>query len=99
MIYLILFFGVYFIFKGILLINGRTVPRGVRERIQDDYTLRGWCYGTGVVHVLWGLCAVMLWAANVFVPYALYALAICLASGIASIIMRGRTTRQYSNKR
>ncbi len=99
MIYLILFFGVYFIFKGILLINGRTVPRGVRERIQDDYTLRGWCYGTGVVHVLWGLCAVMLWAANVFVPYALYALAIFLASGIASIIMMVRTTRQYSNKR
>ena len=83
MIYLILFFGVYFIFKGILLINGRTVPRGVRERIQDDYTLRGWCYGTGVVHVLWGLCAVMLWAAN----------------GIASLIMMVRTTRQYSNKR
>ena len=99
MIYLILFFGVYFIFKGILLINGRTVPRGVRERIQDDYTLRGWCYGTGVVHVLWGLCAVMLWAANVFVPYALYALAIFLACGIASIIMMVRTTRQYSNKR
>ena len=99
MIYLILFFGVYFIFKGILLINGRTVPRGVRERIQDDYTLRGWCYGTGVVHVLWGLCAVMLWAANVFVPYALDALAIFLASGIASIIMMVRTTRQYSNKR
>ena len=99
MIYLILFFGVYFIFKGILLINGRTVPRGVRERIQDDYTLRGWCYGTGVVHVLWGLCAVMLWAANVFVPYALYALSIFLASGIASIIMMVRTTRQYSNKR
>ena len=71
MIYLLLFFGVYFIFKGILLINGRTVPKGVRARIQDEYTLRGWCYGTGVVHVLWGLCAVALWMANTFVPYAL----------------------------
>ena len=55
MIYLLLFFGVFFILKGILLINGRTVPKGVRARIQDERTLRGWCYGTGVVHVLWGL--------------------------------------------
>ena len=51
MIYLLLFFGVFFILKGILLINGRTVPKGVRARIQDERTLRGWCYGTGVVHV------------------------------------------------
>lgn len=99
MIYLLLFFGVFFIFKGILLINGRTVPKGVRARIQNERTLRGWCYGTGVVHVLWGLCAVALWMANTFVPYALYAFAVFAASGVASIIMMVRTTKQYSNKR
>ena len=108
MIYLLLFFGVFFIFKGILLINGRTALVGLRrirlihERqvpFQDERTLRGWCYGTGVVHVLWGLCAVALWMANTFVPYALYAFAVFAASGVASIIMMVRTTKQYSNKR
>ena len=54
MIYLLLFFGVFFILKGILLINGRTVPKGVRARIQDERTLRGWCYGTGM---FCGVCA------------------------------------------
>lgn len=99
MIYLLLFFGVYFVLKGILLTQGRTVPRGVREKIRDDETLRGWCYGTGAVHILWGFSAIALWFANAFIPYALYALVVFLASCIASVILMLRTTRQYSNKR
>lgn len=91
-------FGVCFIFRGAFIYGGRTVPKNVIAKLQDKDKLRGWCRGTGFVHMLWGVCAVMIWCANTFIPYALYAFAVLIICALASIIISLYTTWRYTNK-
>ena len=98
MLALLCAFGICFILRGAFMFTGRTVPKGVISKLQDKEKLKGWCRGTGTVHILWGIYAVMLWCANTFIPYALYALAVVAVSGVLSIIISLRTTFKYTNK-
>jgi len=84
--------------KGFMLRAGKTVPKGITEKLQDTNKINGWCKGTGTVHVLWGICFLMLWCANEYVAYALYSLGCFAVCGIISIIMIIQTTRKYSNR-
>lgn len=99
MLTLLAAFGVVFVLRGMLMFTGRTVPKGVIARLQyDREKLKGWCRGTGLVHVLWGLCAILIWAADRFEAYALYLMISMIMVTVASIITSIVTTVKYSNK-
>ncbi|WP_304966950.1 hypothetical protein [Paramuribaculum intestinale] len=67
--------GVCFILRGIFTFVGRGLPKNVIEKMQDPKIIRGWYQGTGIVHILWGACAILIWYMNQFPKYSFYALA------------------------
>lgn len=92
-------FGVCFIFKGLFMFTGRMVPKNVILRLQNDREqLKGWCQGTGTVHILWGLCAVLIWCAGKFSDYTLYIIIVVIICAIVSMIISFWTACKFSNR-
>ncbi|KMZ55154.1 hypothetical protein [Dorea sp. D27] len=92
-------FGVCFVFKGLFMFVGRMVPRNVMLRLQDnEEQLKGWCHGTGTVHILWGICAVLIWCADRYSQYALNIMAAVITCAVISIMISFWTTYRYSNR-
>ncbi|MCU6746112.1 MULTISPECIES: hypothetical protein [Lachnospiraceae] len=89
-------FGICFILRGAFMFAGRGIPKGVLERLSDKEQLRGWYRGTGSVHILWGVCAVLLWCANTFSAISIYALIAVVICAVSSIIISCKTTYTYS---
>lgn len=85
-------FGICFILRGAFMFAGRGIPKGVLARLRDKEQLRGWCKGIGCVHILWGICAVLLWCADSFPAISIYALAAIIICAVASIIISCKTT-------
>ena len=98
MLVLLCAFGICFILRGAFMVAGRVVPKGVLKQLTDREQLRGWCRGTGTVHILWGTCAVLLWCARTFPDFAVYTSVAFIACIAASIVISLRTTYKYSNK-
>lgn len=92
-------FGVCFVLRGVFMFTGRTVPKSVVLKLKDNKDkLKGWCQGTGTVHILWGVCAILIWCANTFVDYALYIMVAVIICVIGSILVSLWTTYKFSNK-
>ncbi len=91
--------GAAFIFRGALFITGRTVPSTVIDRLSHDKEkLKGWCLGTGIVHILWGACAICIWAAQRYTRWNFQFLCNAVIMAVTSIIVSYITTRRFSNK-
>ena len=90
-------FGVCFILKGLFMCAGRMVPKNVILRLQDNRRqLKGWCQGTGTVHILWGICAVLIWCADRFTHYALYIMIAVIACAVISMVISLWTSYRFS---
>ena len=89
-------FGVCFILKGIFMCMGRMVPKNVILRLQDDRRqLKGWCQGTGAVHILWGICAVLI-CADRFSHYALCLMIAVITCALVSMVISFWTAVKFS---
>lgn len=91
--------GVCFILRGIFTFLGRGLPKNVVERMRDPERIKGWCRGTGIVHILWGICAVLIWYMERFPDNSLYALAVIALCAIFSIAVSLATAKKYGIKK
>ena len=99
MIDLLLAIGVPFILRGVLFIVEYGVPKGVIKKLSYDKSkLKGWCQGTGIVHVLWGCCAIFIWLAQKFTRWNFQFLCNAVILAATSIAVSYITTKKYSNK-
>lgn len=93
MLNLLLVLGAAFLIKGILFCLGRTLPKNALEKIKDPVKLKSWYRGTGTVQILWGVSCLLLWAANQWIPYALYLLGTAVLCVLVSMVLSLRTTQ------
>lgn len=99
MVALLWAFGVCFVLRGIFTFLGRSIPKNVIEKLQEPEKIKGWCQGTGIVHILWGGCSILIWCTDTFSEYTLYLLAGVIICAVSSIIIALRTTKRYTNKK
>lgn len=91
--------GVCFILRGIFTFLGKGIPKNVIEKVQDPKKIRGWYQGTGSVHILWGVCAILIWCMKQFPDYSLQALAVIAVCAVSSVIISWATAKKYGMKR
>lgn len=78
-------FGICFILRGVFTFLGRGIPENVIKKMQDPERIKGWHRGMGAVHILWGVCAVLIWCMNQFPDYSLYTLVFVVICAVLSI--------------
>ena len=91
--------GVCFILRGMFTFLGKGIPKKVVEKIQDTKRIKGWYQGTGAVHILWGVCAILIWYIKLFPEYSLYALTAIIICSLFSIAVAWVTAKRYGMKR